>query len=141
MNKTIKDYLGRVKGLFPIWGRAERRYWKRLAAALEDQFRDRPPSNMEELFRVFAPPQEVVREYLSQTDIHRVVRRIKNRKLVKFGASVVAVVALLSAITLSVQQGMYYAALRRAIEFEFTAVFQEAPAPQWGLDASVQVEL
>lgn len=124
MNASIQEYMKQVKALFPLWGKAEQQYWQGLAASLENHFAECPPTCMDEILDSFDPPQEVVREYLSHTDICCTVRRARNHKLFKRVTFTALVVVLLGTITFSVCLGLYYNTQRSAIEAEFSIYTQ-----------------
>lgn len=124
MNPATKEYLKQVRGLFPLWGRAEQQYIKGLAVAIEDYFGDCPPESVEEIWNSFDPPQDVAKEYLTRTDINDASRRVRNQRLVRRTVYTLTVLVLLTVITLSVHFGLYYKELRVIEETQYSAYIQ-----------------
>lgn len=112
MNTYIREYLRQVKLFFPILGRPERMYMRRLEHSLEDYFQEHEPESVEEIVQVFDRPQDTVRNYLSGTEVGGVVRRARNRRVFQTALCVAVSVALMATITFGVGISLEYKALR-----------------------------
>jgi len=97
MNKICKQYISEVKALFPIMGKDERNYVKKLKANIESYCGDAGITSKKELYESYGLPNEVVNDYYSTTDTEYIIKRIKISKYIK--AFIVAVITLAVAAT------------------------------------------
>lgn len=117
MNGYIREYLKQVKLFFPIVGKPERLYLKRLAGSIEDYFQEHDPKSVGEVVQVFDRPQEAVRKYLSSTEVECVVKRVRNRRLAQTAVCTIICVVLMATMTFGVGLGIDYKALRETQDY------------------------
>ena len=80
MDQYIEKYISEAKTLFHIVGKPEKAYLASLSASVEDYFAEHAPQSIDEIYQVFGPPQNAVKEYLTGTDTSAVVSRVCRRK-------------------------------------------------------------
>ena len=83
MNKLCKTYIRRVKTLFPLMGKSERKYIKILKTNINDYLVDTPNSNINDLYKEFGSPKHIMNSYYSTIDIDNVIKKIRISKYVK----------------------------------------------------------
>ena len=83
MNKLCKTYIRRVKTLFPLMGKSERKYIKILKTNINDYLVDTPNSNINDLYKEFGSPKDIMNSYYSTIDIDNVIKKIRISKYVK----------------------------------------------------------
>lgn len=83
MNKLCKTYIRRVKTLFPLMGKSERKYIKILKTNINDYLVDTPNSNINDLYKEFGNPKDIMNSYYSTIDIDNVIKKIRISKYVK----------------------------------------------------------
>ncbi len=83
MNKLCKTYIRRVKALFPLMGKSERKYIKNLRTNINDYLVDMPNSNINDLYKEFGSPKDIINSYYSTIDIDNVIKRIRISKYIK----------------------------------------------------------
>lgn len=66
MNKLCKTYIRRVKTLFPLMGKSERKYIKILKTNINDYLVDTPNSNINDLYKEFGSPKDIMNSYYSR---------------------------------------------------------------------------
>ena len=80
MNKLNQRYLKEVKSFFPIMGKPERRYLKKLSGQINDYCIEKEVSSIDELYQDFGRPSEISNTYFSNIDINEFVKRIQLAK-------------------------------------------------------------
>ena len=83
MNKLCKTYIRRVKALFPLMGKSERKYIKILKTNINDYLADMPNSTINDLYKEFGSPKDIINSYYSTIDIDNIIKRIRISKYVK----------------------------------------------------------
>lgn len=63
MNRVCKIYVKNVKSAFPIIGKSERLYIKKLQNYLEEYCNEYNISSLEELYKNFGTPADVINSY------------------------------------------------------------------------------
>ena len=63
MNRVCKIYVKNVKSAFPIIGKSERLYIKKLQNYLEEYCNEYNISSLEELYKNFGAPDDVINSY------------------------------------------------------------------------------
>lgn len=81
MNSLTKQYIKNVKALFPILGKDERNYLYKLQSNIE--INNDELSTLEDFYKQFGYPEEVVNLYYTNTDIDYVISQIKKYKNLK----------------------------------------------------------
>ena len=113
MNKLCKTYIRRVKTLFPLMGKSERKYIKILKTNINDYLVDTPNSNINDLYKEFGSPKDIMNSYYSTIDIDNVIKKIRISKYVK------TLIILLAMCLLSVTVLRFY------IQYEGHQVFMK----------------
>ena len=80
----IKKYVRDVRTLFPIHGKTEKAYLKKMAENMEDFAADHDFSSMEELYAEFGDPKDAIYQYYSTLDAADLFKIIKLRNLLKY---------------------------------------------------------
>lgn len=93
MNKLCRQYLYEVKALFPIISKPERKYLKKLKATLEDYCEESEASTMDEIYKGFGSPYEIISAYLSDVDFSRLAKKIRLTKWIKRGIVIFLIAA------------------------------------------------
>ena len=83
MNKLCKIYIRRTKALFPLMGKSERKYIKILKTNINDYLADMPNSTINDLYKEFGSPKDIINSYYSTIDIDNIIKRIRISKYVK----------------------------------------------------------
>ena len=83
MNKLCKKYIKEVKLLFPIMGKNEKIYIKRLQASVEDCMEESHSTSLQELYETFGSPKDVLTSYLASVDTDDISKLIKKKVYVK----------------------------------------------------------
>lgn len=95
MNKICKEYIREVKSFFPIKGKSERAYIKKLRSNLEEFCQETDTVTKQDLYENYGKPHEVINDYFSSVDIEYISRKIRISKYVK-----TLVICLIVAITI-----------------------------------------
>ena len=80
-------------------GKSERNFIKPLKINIDDFLSDKPTSNLEDLYKEFGPPEDVVNSYYTSVDTNNIIKRIKISKYVRL-LIFVMIICLLSLTTL-----------------------------------------
>lgn len=99
MNKFISQYIKTARRLFPILGKPEKTYLKKLGASIEDFFTDHPPDSVAAISAQFGPPEEVMHHYLDSVDPDYLIQRIQKAKRWRLAATC-SLVVLCAAVVL-----------------------------------------
>ena len=113
MNKLCKTYIRRVKTLFPLMGKSERKYIKILKTNINDYLVDTPNSNINDLYKEFGSPKDIMNSYYSTIDIDNVIKKIRISKYV------ITLIILLAMCLLSLTVVRFY------IQYEGHQVFMK----------------
>lgn len=119
MNKLCKKYISDVKSLFPILGKCERQYIKKLSATIEEYCEETSINSMDTIYDSFGNPQDVLAEYFSVADVSALTRKIKISKWIKYGIITLVLIALTAVSTYCI------ATYRTQKVFENEKVFSE----------------
>ena len=96
MNKLCKKYIKEVKLLFPIMGKNEKIYIKRLQASVEDCMEESHSTSLQELYETFGSPKDVLTSYLASVDTDDISKLIKKKVYVKRFFLFLAIIALIT---------------------------------------------
>lgn len=83
MNKVCRLYVSQVKAMLPLRGKNERKFVKKLHAILCDYCEDNNITTIEELYKGYGIPQEIVYEYISIMEPDVISRRINTARYIK----------------------------------------------------------
>mgnify|MGYP004504696871 FL=1 len=123
MNKLNQRYLKEVKSFFPIMGKPERRYLKKLSGQINDYCIEKEVLSIDELYQDFGRPSEISNTYFSNIDINEFVKRIQLAKWLKKGIAVFVLVALIAVTVYSIDSYCAYKVFEReSIYFEETEI-------------------
>lgn len=83
MNKVYKKYISSIEALFPVKGKAEKKYLDNFKINVLDYIEENNVTSIEVLNDEFGNPSEVVNAYFSSVDTEYVVKRVKHSKWLK----------------------------------------------------------
>ena len=95
MKKAYKEYISDVKKFFPVKGKEERKFLKKLASDIEIFCEDENITNKKEIYKKFGTPHNVVNDFYSTEDIDVVIKKIRFSKYIKIFFAILAVIAIL----------------------------------------------
>ena len=95
MDKICKAYVSQVKAILPVWGKKEKAFVKKLHDNLCDYCEDNNTTAIDELYKGFGTPQEIVFDYISLMEPNEISKQINTAKYIKIlVASLIAFVFL-----------------------------------------------
>lgn len=98
MNKVCKEYISDAKKFFPIMGKKEREYLRKVRFDIEDFVETENITTKSELVEKYHQPYEVANNYYATFfDTELIIKRIKISKYIKIFISILTAVILLSA--------------------------------------------
>lgn len=106
MNKICKEYISEIKTLFPIKGKQEKEYLKKLMSDIEAYCEDANVTAKEDLYQSYGKPEDVVHNYLSVADTAYIVKRVKATRYIS--ALVIALIVLATIATSALCMYLYY---------------------------------
>lgn len=83
MSKLCNTYIGKIKTLFPIIGKSERKYIKTIKINVEDFLADVPNSTIDDLYKEFGNPEDVINSYYTSIDTDNIIKKIRLSKYIK----------------------------------------------------------
>ena len=96
MNKVCKEYISDAKKFFPVMGRKERDYLRKVSGDIEDFIETEKITTKAELVEKYHQPYEVANNYYATFfDTELIIKRIKISKHIKIFISVLIAVLLL----------------------------------------------
>lgn len=95
MNKVYNKYISNVKALFPVKGKAEKKYINNFKINVLDYVEENDVTSEEVLHAEFGTPSEVVNTYFSSVDSEYVVKRVKHSRWLKVSAVTVFFAAII----------------------------------------------
>ena len=123
MNTLCKQYIRNVKALFPTIRKSEREYLKKLEQNFVEYCEENEASTLEELYKDFGTPTDVVNSYYSTVDIDYLCKQIRVSKMVKSALIVLMISALAATVTYcTVLYGEYQVFKQSAIFLEETFI-------------------
>jgi len=96
MDKLCKAYVSQVKAILPIWGKKEKAFVNKLHDNLCDYCEDNNVTAIDELYKGYGTPQEIVFEYISLMEPNEISKRINTAKYIKFLAISLITLALVA---------------------------------------------
>lgn len=91
----IRKYLRNCKRLFPVYGKRERQFIKRLRDRIQEHIDSSPDLTYEELTEQFGSPKDIVIEYYNTIDDDYLLRKtnlVKYLKIVLFSALAIVLI-------------------------------------------------
>lgn len=119
MNKICKEYIKEVKAMFPVKGRQERFYIKKLSNDIENYCDETNATAKEELYNNYGNPIDIVAEYFSAKGISYVIKKIKFSKYIK---ALIAIMIAIILIILSTYSVFWYQNHQTALRQEVLIV-------------------
>lgn len=83
MDKICKAYVSQVKAILPVWSKKEKAFVKKLHNNLYDYCEDNNVTAIDELYKGYGTPQEIVFEYISLMEPEAISKRINTAKYIK----------------------------------------------------------
>ena len=100
MNQRIyKEYIKEIKTVFPVKGKQEREYIKKLSNDVADFCESENIASKEELYDNYGTPIEVVSHYFSAKGVPYVVSKIRISKYIKTILIAILTLAFISTLT------------------------------------------
>lgn len=96
MDNICKAYVSQVKAILPVWGKKEKTFVKKLHDNLCDYCEDNNTTAIDELYKGFGTPQEIVFDYISLMEPNEISKRINTAKYIKILAASLISLALLA---------------------------------------------
>lgn len=82
--KSSKDrYSGEIKVLFPIFGKAEKDFLKKLVVRIDEFTNDHEDASYENFIEEFGMPTEIVSAYYESIDFEYLLHKMKVRNMIK----------------------------------------------------------
>lgn len=100
MNKICKEYIKKVKILFPIMGKDEKNYINKLKLNLEDNFNH--VTSLNELYMSVGTPEDTVNLYFVYADTDYIITRIRKSKFIKYCISVISLVLIITLLLFNI---------------------------------------
>ena len=96
MNKVCKEYISDAKKFFPVMGRKERDYLRKVSGDIEDFIETEKITTKAELIEKYHQPYEVANNYYATFfDTELIIKRIKISKYIKIFISILIIVILI----------------------------------------------
>lgn len=102
MDKICKAYVSQVKAILPVSGKKEKAFVRKLHSDLRDYCEYNNINHIEELYKKYGTPQEVVFEYISLMEPDVISKRINTAKYIKILVVSFITIALLATSLLGV---------------------------------------
>ena len=116
MKKVYKKYISSIEALFPVKGKAEKKYLDNFKINVLDYVEENNVTSMDVLNDEFGTPSEVVNAYFSSVDTEYVVKRVKHSKWLKLSFITILIAALIGlAIYASVKVMEYIAFMEEKV--------------------------
>lgn len=100
MNKICREYIKKVKTLFPILGKDEMNYINKLKLNLEDNFNH--VTSLNELYTSVGTPEDTVNLYFVYADTDYIITRIRKSKFIKCCISVISLALIITLLLFNV---------------------------------------
>lgn len=83
MDKICRQYISNVRSLFPIMGKAEKRYIRSLAVDVNDYCSEENIVTIGTLYERYGSPSDIVNTYYSISNTEKLIKQIKTCKWIK----------------------------------------------------------
>ena len=125
MDKICKAYVSQVKAILPVWGKKEKAFVNKLHDDLCDYCEYNNITAIDELYKGFGTPQEIVFEYISLMEPDAISKRINTAKYIRMFA--IGLLALITIATSALCITLYseYQVLKRQETTETEIVITE----------------
>lgn len=95
VKKLSKQYIKNVRALFPVVTKKEQDYLKKLSLNVEDYCEEHNICCIEELYKAFGSPIEIINSYYSCADVSYVLRQIRRTGTIKLCALIFVLLSFL----------------------------------------------
>ena len=95
MSELCRQYISDVRNFFPIMGKKEREYLKKLSLSVEEYCEEKSVKTVEELYDGVGSPSYIVNTYFSLQDTSEIIKRISLSNWLKRGIPAIFVIALI----------------------------------------------
>lgn len=95
MTKLCQQYLSDIKSLFPIMGKPEKKYLTKLSHSIDDFCLEENVTTLDDIYKDFGHPGEIVNTYLTSVDTSDIIKRIRYAKWLKRGIIAVLIISLI----------------------------------------------
>lgn len=102
MDNICKAYVSQVKAILPVWGKKEKAFVRKLHDNLCDYCEENNVTVIDELYKSYGTPQEIVFEYISLMEPDAISKRINTAKYIKILAVSLIIIALFATSLLGV---------------------------------------
>ena len=102
MSMVSDTYIKQIKALFPVMGKKEKEYIRKVEQQIKETLPEMPSYTLEDLYEKIGDPKKVVWEYYNLVDPSQFKKRISNRKYIRS-----FVVVLLAAVVILESYGWY----------------------------------
>ena len=116
MNSICKQYMEQIRLIFPLMGKQEKQYLQKMSVQVEDFCEENDVGSLDDLYKHFDPPEDVVREYFSVMDTSEIIRRIKRGRLFRILVICIIIAALAAGTAAITKTVLYQMAYQEAIE-------------------------
>lgn len=96
MKMISRQYISEIKALFPILRKSEKKYIANLKITIEDYCEDNNVTSIEQLYKDYGTPNDVVNSYYSTIDINYLINRIRIAKHIKRFVAAILVLAIIA---------------------------------------------
>ena len=97
MNKLCKQYIKDVKSFFPIIGKEEHKYIKKLTNDVENFCEEEDNISKDDLCQTFGNPNSIASTYYASMDIELLIKRVRFSQYVKRITSILLFTAFIAA--------------------------------------------
>lgn len=98
MNNLCKQYTSSVKELFPIMGKAEKRYILSLKEDINAYCEEENIETLDKLYEKYGSPNNIVNSYFSVSDTTEIIKRIRISKWIKCAIVILLVIIMLGTL-------------------------------------------
>lgn len=121
MDNICKAYVSQVKTILPVWGKKEQDFVRKLHDNLCDYCEDNNATAIDELYKGYGTPQEIVFDYISLMEPNEISKRINTAKYIK----ILIVSLIITALFATSLLGVYtYAEYKFAKSAEHVSIEQ-----------------
>lgn len=125
MDKLCKAYVSQVKAILPIWGKKEKAFVRKLHDNLYDYCEDNNVTTIDELYKSYGTPQEIVFEYISLMEPSVISKRINTAKYIKILVVSFITLAFLATTFLGVYAYAEYIIAKETEDIEINTIIRE----------------
>jgi hypothetical protein len=95
LNGDFKRYFKEIKSLFPVFGKAEKRFFSEFRGDVTDYASLHPELSSSEVVAYFGEPTAIVANYLTETDAAVLLQQVKRTKWIKYCVIIIIALAVI----------------------------------------------